>query len=481
MKIAIYAFSTSAYFFRKLIETHGGADVEWSVVVPRGHYLHLFDGVVPPERVCYLYADFKKYYESEAPRKILASTRAGENVYAALAKDKDGYRHLEKDEQLRRAGTVYAIYRDFLQRVHPDYLLTPDPETVDAFILFQVCAELGIRPVSYVALRLLDGALFSHTCYEDLPCYFGNFDPSDLQRSRRLLAVVRDKGIGPLASLTKQNSSLLSGRQADPSLPVRVVKSLWRAWTTERLHAGEDNFWQKVRTVIKPLVFRYRGAKFRLLQERYFDIAHDLGNLPGRFVFYALQYTPESSINGLEPYYVDQLRAIDRVLPALPNGYFLLVKEHPAMCGERSSRFYRALRKRAGIILVHPRANTSDLIGKADLVVTITGTIGLECFFLDKPCLMFGRNFFAHLCYAYDDWSGHRDFVERILHHYRPRAEEEKAAELARLFNVSYEIGISALFSTNDDLSDDAVGAYWQAVNSHIRRLKMVCEESQLA
>jgi Capsule polysaccharide biosynthesis protein len=481
MKIAVYAFSTSAYFFRKLIETYGDGDVEWSVIVPRGHYLRLFDRVVPSQRVCYLYAGFDESYAAASSQQIGLSAPAGESIYVALAKDKDGYRHLEKDEQLRRAKAIYAVYRDFLQRIRPDYILTPDPETVDGFVLFQVCSELGIQPISYVGLRLLNGVVFSNTCYENLPCYFGEFGPSDLQRGRQLLAQVRNGGVGSLASLTKQRAASLSGLQPAPSLPVRAMKSIWRAWTTERLHAGEDNFWQKVRTVIKPAVYCYRAAKFRLLQSRYFDIGPDLDKLPRKFVFYALQYTPESSINGLEPYYVDQLRVIDRLLLSLPNGYFLLVKEHPAMRGERSAAFYRVLRKRAGVVLVHPDANTPALIGKADLVCTVTGTIGLECFFLEKPCLMFGRSFFAHLCYAFDEWGRHRDFVERILRHFRPRTDEEKAIELARLFNVSYEIEISGLFSTKDDLSDNAVRAYWLAVNSHISRLKVMNEESQHA
>jgi hypothetical protein len=479
MKIAVYAFAMTARFFRTLIQlTETETDVEWSVILPRGHNVRIFDGVIPPERLCYLYADFNTRYRRNGSVDDVPFSRNAESLYMSLYRDKDGYRHLDQDRQLRRAITIYGIYKEFLQRVRPDYILMPDIEVVDGFILLNLCYELGIEPIYYVNGRFLDGVMFARTCSEDLPRYFGVYELGDIKRARALLEFVREKGLRQIAAF--RPSLTESGRKLPPpeSLLIRAPRSLWRSWTAERLYAGEDTTALSIKTLIRPLLYRYRTAKFDVLQQRYFDVMPDLANLPVQFVLYAMQYTPESSINGIAPYYVDQFRAIDQLLMSLPNGYWLLVKEHPAMVGQRPAAFYKALRKRAGVKLVHPLADSYTLITKSNLVATVTGTIGLECFFLDKPCLMFGPSFFSHLCHAFADWRKSPNFVDDIVAGYKPRTDDEKAVELARLFHVFYDFRLTGLFSTADDLSETTIRAYWSAVKTHIRRLQLADEHA---
>ena len=474
MKIAVYAFATTAQFFRTLIRlTETEADVEWSVILPRGHNVRMFDGVIPPERLCYLYANFNARYRQSASVEEVPSSRNAESLFLSLYRDKDGYRHLDKDEQLRRAVTIYGIYKKFLQRVRPDFILMPDIEVVDGFILLNLCYELGIEPIYYVNGRFLGGVMFARTCSEDLPRYFGGYDLDDIKRARELLEFVREKGLRQIATFLPPSSERGGMLPRPVPLLIRARQSLWRSWTAERLYAGEDSIALSIKTLVRPLLYRYRTAKFNALQQSYFDIMPDLANLPDQFVLYAMQYTPESSINGIAPYYVDQFRAIDQLLMSLPNGYWLLVKEHPAMVGQRPAAFYQALRKRAGVKLVHPRADSYALITKSSLVATVTGTIGLECFFLNKPCLMFGPSFFSHLCYAFSDCRGLPNFVDDIVAGFNPRTDEEKATELARLFHVFFEFRLTGLFSTADDLSEMTIRAYWSAVRAHIRRLQV--------
>jgi hypothetical protein len=259
-----------------------------------------------------------------------------------------------------------------------------------------------------------------------------------------------------------------------------VVDRLWRSLTKERFHAGEDSFALSIKTMTRPVVYSFRIEKFNFLLKRYFDVMPDLVNLPTKFILYAMQYTPESSINGISPYYVDQFRAIDQLLMSVPNGCWLLVKEHPGMIGQRPAKFYQTLRKRAGVMLVHPGADSHALVAKSSLVATVTGSIGLECFFLNKPCLMFGRSFFSHLCYSFSDWCKSPTFVADIIARFKPRTEEEKTIELARLFHVIFDIQLTGLFSTANDLSETTILAYWNAVRSHIGRLQTATASDKL-
>ena len=107
--------------------------------------------------------------------------------------------------------------------------------------------------------------------------------------------------------------------------------------------------------------------------------------------------TPESSINTLESYFIDQLKLIDLI--RLNMAYkLLLVKEHPVMIGERKSNFYNEINKKSGVLLVKNNLSTKKLIKMASLIITVTGTVGLEAYLDDRKTLMFGPTFFSHLC-----------------------------------------------------------------------------------
>src|SRR6185437_10215324 len=77
-----------------------------------------------------------------------------------------------------------------------------------------------------------------------------------------------------------------------------------------------------------PMRESVRGLRGRRNAKQY-DIA-TAQELPPRFIFYPLQYTPESSINVPAPYLVDQFRVVDALRFAMPSDCALVVKEHPA-------------------------------------------------------------------------------------------------------------------------------------------------------
>ena len=52
---------------------------------------------------------------------------------------------------------------------------------------------------------------------------------------------------------------------------------------------------------------------------------------------------------------------------------------------------------------------------KAKLISTISGTIGLESFMMDKPALLFGPTFFSHLVYRYNSFLNFREFLKEKL------------------------------------------------------------------
>lgn len=439
MKICCYAFAGTALFFRALVElcAKAGDGVEWSVIFPQAPFRDSFDDLIPAARRLYLYEDFDRVYRDTVPPYDWRNSVGVDNIYLTMARDKNGYRRLDKNEQLHRAATITRIYRDFLARTRPDYVLLPDVEAVNGYILMNLCNELGIPMLYYVDLRHLGRGFFSTQLSNALPPYFGEYTDDDLATAKDLLAAFRAGK--PRAAGNRHPPA----RPPKPPMLRRVVRNTWLRWRYERLHASDETLGMRARVNIQRFVYAYRRWWFDAVSTRYFDLIKPDATLPKPYVFYPLHISPESSINGTEPFFVDQLRAIDLLLYNLPGDHCLVVKEHPASIGIRPHGFYRALRARPGVVLAHPDFPTARLIEHAALVTTITGTVGLECYLLDKPCLLMGPVFFSHLCYRLDSFNSFGRQLREIIANYRPPSEPEKTVEIAKLLNLGGDFVIN--------------------------------------
>jgi hypothetical protein len=118
--------------------------------------------------------------------------------------------------------------------------------------------------------------------------------------------------------------------------------------------------------------------------------------LPEKFVVFFLHYQPErtSLPDGLG--YSQQWLALRAMANALPEGYQLVVKEHPSTFryyfdpSVRSLEFYHQISQLPNTRLVPLNCSPFDLIDKAAAVATITGTVGVEAIVRRKPVIVFG-------------------------------------------------------------------------------------------
>lgn len=469
MKICIYAFANTAYFFEELIKTSRlqGDAPQWSVVLPRWHHKERLAALVSADQLLYLYEDFDARYAQCDSTAEFGLSDAVDGELLCLLKDKGGYIGLDGKEQLKRAAVVVEIYREFLIRTQPDYMLFPDLEVVDGFLLLSLCRSLGIKPIYYVGMRFLGGGFFSGDAYEGLPSYFGTYTDAELATARAVLAsfvAAEPFAIDP--PVVDKPAAL-----AIAPLWSRVPKAVWMHLRKERRYVGEDGWMIRIKSNLGRVLSSYRHWYFRSFQYRWFDIVHADQPLPRKYVLYALQYTPESSINGLEPYYVDQMRVIDLLLAGMPSDCRLVVKEHPAILGVRSNSFYRQLLRKPGLVLAAPGVPTRRLMDGAAVVASVTGTIGFESYLRGKPCVLFGRNFFSHLCAFGGGASSIKRVLSDLLTHFQAPSMEERAQALARLLHVRYPILLSDPIVQPEVCSKHNVQAYLDALNDHMDRL----------
>ena len=115
------------------------------------------------------------------------------------------------------------------------------------------------------------------------------------------------------------------------------------------------------------------------------------------FAFFPLHTEPEVSLLVQGRGLLNQIEVIRSLASSLPVGWQLLVKEHPASVGKRPVSYYRKLLAIPNVRLVRTSCKSNELIARASLVVTISGTIGFEAILQGKPVAVLGNTPFEFL------------------------------------------------------------------------------------
>jgi hypothetical protein len=113
------------------------------------------------------------------------------------------------------------------------------------------------------------------------------------------------------------------------------------------------------------------------------------------FVYFPLHVTDDYKIKKVIPHCVDQASILEQVADALPQGYDLVLKEHPMSVGRNSFRLLRRLRERRNVRLVEPHTSSHELIRSAEAIAVISSTVGIEALLYGKPVLTLGQPFYA--------------------------------------------------------------------------------------
>jgi len=134
--------------------------------------------------------------------------------------------------------------------------------------------------------------------------------------------------------------------------------------------------------------FRRRSRANRALNE-----VETLATPPADpFVLYCLHLQPESSIDVWAPFFSNQMWVIELLSRSIPASHRLLVKIHKSDVSNHDRAALERMRALPGVELVRPFAESRDFVEKADLVVAVQGTIGLEAALLGKPVIMLGES-----------------------------------------------------------------------------------------
>ena len=430
--IVVHGYGSYALLYRHMIELAKSTapDVEWAIILPTSHHLDAVREILDDTRILCLENEQARSFPEVEDLSELAGYDG--NIYADIEAEKKIFKHRRGIEQVTRAVEIYRIYKRFLQQSGTTHVLLANIETFEGKMLVSLANELGMIPMVPTDCRNLGGIFFSASAGEGLPDY-RCLRPELIQQASSFLADFRKD---PKPAL----SPLSDGLAAEKPLSLHRKALLQRGWAFLRRTLKNPRLFEPVLLKIS-LQYTFprlreavRGMRSRR-NARQFDIG-SLDALPQKFLYYPLQTTPESSINTPAPYYIDQMRAIDALRFSMPSEFTLLVKEHPASIGIRPADFYKSLRRKAGVRIAHVSLPSLDLIRRAGMTISVTGTATFEAFLLGRPSLVLGGSFIA-------DYLGGvcsiEDLPDRIAQGLRqPPTDEQIVEAIAEVMSVRY-------------------------------------------
>jgi len=185
--------------------------------------------------------------------------------------------------------------------------------------------------------------------------------------------------------------SLLAGRRA------KIFSS--NKYLSVKRHDGVYDGAQK--STFREFAVRLRWSFYRKRLEKELR-SNEENSVPKKYVYFPLHYQPEATTAPRAGFFADQQIIVDIVSRALPDGVYLVVKEHPAQLlsqnwgiSGRYLGYWERINRHDNVILIDRHKDSRQLIKGSLGVVTATGTAGFEAILLGKPCFVFGQPWYV--------------------------------------------------------------------------------------
>ena len=201
-----------------------------------------------------------------------------------------------------------------------------------------------------------------------------------------------------------------------------------------------------------------------------------------RFVYFPLHVEPETALHGLSPEYFYQHALIAAVCRDLPAGVYLAVKEAYGCIGRRPTNFYRQIADMKNVVLLNCWERGIECAQKADAVVTICGTAGLEAAVAGTPVIAFGHhnlyNFLPSVRVVHDE-----RFLREYLHQalfdnaIRTQTKSDGRRLLRAIADCSFDMEQFDYIDQNK-FSSHAVEAACQALAKSLMRGKQAADST---
>lgn len=391
------------------------------------------------------------------------------------------YNHRELMQLIQKAAK--AILK-FLDDEKPDFIFFSVAGDLSSRLLYAIAQKKGIRIIFGELSRFPDSYMISddfqrfHWAEERFEKMRAGQIPVNEEKIKEAKKLIADFRANPRPYNFEdflKNRALNRSRQFKFLLPHRWLafgRSAWRMVWAYYFAASRRDY-----TTINPWCYFWDRLKRKTRVLIGYNDLYDPADFSEDYVYFPLNAEPEIFLLLYAPFATDQLAVIKDVAKSLPLHYKLYVKEHTVMYGYRQRKFYRELKKMPNVKLIDPNIPSFDIIARAKLVTTITGTGGWEAQMFGKPSITFGYTFYNNLSTVKYCENRHQlpYFVKDLLENFQSN-EEELTLFIAALLEDTVKVNMIQLWyhenSMENILKEIAPLAELVAKRLNLRRTK---------
>ena len=274
------------------------------------------------------------------------------------------------------------FFENTIDEIKPDFVIMVRPYFHHDTIFFQLCKAKGIKVLELDTTRFPNRSIVGLNEKKDS---YENFEISGKIRSFEELQEYRKINYS-----FKQNVDFESTNRDFVSTGLDYIFSKNENIKTHYTYFGRN----KIKVLINYVYDFFKKRYRKKFVDKYF-----LKKFTGdrKFLFFTLQVDAESAILLDAPFFTNQIEMIKNIAKSMPADHLLLVKEHPAsyIRSWRDIKTYKELAKIPGVVLIHPDADSQELIKKSSLVISICSSSSLDAVFLKKPTIVFADTNFS--------------------------------------------------------------------------------------
>lgn len=350
---------------------------------------------VPPEAKL-----LKELYETES---IILTMMNKKYSYLSVTERKHLYYHLIK------------YWRGVIQKFKPDAIVFMSiPHTVYDFVIYSLAKLFKIKTI-----------MFDFTWVSDRFFVLNDYIKGGTYINQAMQADNKDYILEEISSDLREyyNKQVTPNTDATPA----YIKEYMR------IYSGINKLFLKYKALAYAVrrgrifkeILAYLFKPFRSnLKKEYTGVQSD-PDFDKKFIYVPLHFQPECSTTPVGEAFVDQILMVETLSAAIPEGWLLYVKEHPAQWRPmglnyndfRYRNYYKHLAEFNNVRIVPIETNSFSLINKAQAVATVGGTAGWEAVLRSKPCLIFGYPWYQHCpgVFKVSDAASCKAVIDKIL------------------------------------------------------------------
>jgi len=179
-----------------------------------------------------------------------------------------------------------------------------------------------------------------------------------------------------------------------------------------------------------------------------------------KVVYFTLHIEPEVSLLYFSPEFSNTIEAVTWLSKSVPSDVIIVLKEHPYSYGVRSVEYYKRINKIGNVFWSRPDIDSNSWIKKSSAVATITGTVGTEAVYQEKPVISFGEhqviNMLPSVFYV-KNYNDTKKFIKKIFNNTIKSSTLKKSKVICHysLFDSSFEMSNYQNVHSSDQLQPE--------------------------